>query len=65
MMLMGAQGKISFPSDRLRSDDFPMGNNEVMLLFGKGLIAPFTQLMRGQVGHFTVLGPTALVFSEQ
>lgn len=57
MVLMGAQGKLSFPSDRLRSDDFPMGNNEVMLLFCKGKAAPFTQLMRGQVGCFTVLVP--------
>lgn len=54
---MGEQGKISFPSDRLRSDDFPMGENEVMLLFCKGKVAPFTQLMRGQVGRFTVLDP--------
>lgn len=57
MMLMGKQGKISFPSDRLGSDDFPMGKNVVMFLFCKGKVAPFTQLMRGQVGRFTVLGP--------
>lgn len=35
MMLMGEQGKISFLSDRLRSQDFPMGENEIKLHFGK------------------------------